>query len=66
MEVEKRGLHQGQEAWISAVNARDLARLLTLMTGDVVFLSPGQVPAGRQDSPAASSAAGSWLGMLIR
>ena len=33
--------------WIDAVNAGDLARLLTLMTGDVVFLNPGQAPFGR-------------------
>lgn len=34
-------------AWINAVNAGDLARLLSLMTDDVVFLNPGQEPIGR-------------------
>jgi uncharacterized protein (TIGR02246 family) len=34
-------------AWIGAVNAGDLDRLLGLMTNDAVFLSPGQAPVGR-------------------
>ena len=33
-------------AWIDAVNAGDLGRLLGLMTDDAVFLSPGREPAG--------------------
>ena len=36
---------------IDAVNAGDLARLLTLMTDDVVFLNPGQQPVGRREFP---------------
>ena len=43
-EREIRGIHS---TWISAVNAGDLLRLLTLMTDDVVFLNPGQAPFGR-------------------
>jgi len=43
-EQEIRQLHT---AWINAVNARDLARLLTLMTADAVFLNPGQPAFGR-------------------
>ena len=31
----------------TAVNARDLVLLLTLMADDVVFLNPGQAPLGR-------------------
>ena len=34
--------------WIDAVNAGDLARLLTLVAEDVVFLTPGQAPVGRE------------------
>jgi uncharacterized protein (TIGR02246 family) len=34
-------------AWIGAVNAGDLDRLLGLMAEDAVFLSPGQAPVGR-------------------
>jgi uncharacterized protein (TIGR02246 family) len=43
--------------WIDAVNAGDLARLLTLMTDDAVFLGPGQAPRGREGFPAAFSGA---------
>lgn len=39
-----RALH---DTWMDAVNAGDLARLLPLMADDVVFLSPGQPPTGR-------------------
>jgi uncharacterized protein (TIGR02246 family) len=49
-----RDLHS---TWIAAVNAGDLARLLTLMTDDVVFLNPGQAPFGREGFTAAFSAA---------
>jgi uncharacterized protein (TIGR02246 family) len=34
-------------AWIEAVNAGDLAALLSLMTDDAVFLNPGQAPFGK-------------------
>ncbi len=34
--------------WIEAVNAGDLTRLLTLVAEDVVFLTPGQAPLGRE------------------
>lgn len=33
--------------WIEAVNARDLDRLLTMITDDLVLLSPGQAPSDR-------------------
>jgi uncharacterized protein (TIGR02246 family) len=44
-EREVRELHS---IWIDAVNAGDLARLLTLMTDDVVFLNPGRAPLDRE------------------
>src|SRR6476646_707941 len=44
-EQEIRTVHS---TWIDAVNAGDLARLLTLVTEDVVFLTPGQAPVGRE------------------
>ena len=44
-EREIRTLHS---IWIDAVNAGDLARLLTLVAEDVVFLTPGQAPFGRE------------------
>ncbi len=43
--------------WIDAVNAGDLARLLTLMADDVVFLNAGRAPFGRDGFPAGFSAA---------
>ena len=44
-EQEIRAVHS---IWIDAVNAGDLARLLTLVAEDVVFLGPGQAPFGRE------------------
>ncbi len=41
-------IHAAHTAWIAAVNAGDLARLLTLVTDDLVLISPGQVPTGRE------------------
>ena len=42
-ERESRTVHS---LWIDAVNAGDLARVLTLVAEDVVFLTPGQAPFG--------------------
>jgi len=44
---DERAIRELNGAWIDAVNAADLPRLLTLMTDDVVFLSPGQAPLAR-------------------
>ena len=44
-EQEIRAVHS---IWIDSVNAGDLARLLTLVAEDVVFLAPGQAPFGRE------------------
>ena len=57
MDIDEQGIRQVHSTWISAVNSGDLARLLTLMTDDVVFLNPGQAPLGRQEFPAGFSAA---------
>jgi uncharacterized protein (TIGR02246 family) len=53
-ELAIRELHA---VWIEAVNAGDLARLLGLMTDDVVFLNPGRAPLTRKEFPAAFSTA---------
>src|SRR5664279_6470174 len=53
-EQEIREVHS---TWISAVNAGDLVRLLTLMVDDAVFLNPGQPPFGRDEFSANFSAA---------
>jgi uncharacterized protein (TIGR02246 family) len=47
MRTDEREIHDVHSMWIDAMNAGDLARLLTLMTSDVVFLNPGQAPFGR-------------------
>jgi len=48
MNPAERAIHEVHKTWIVAVNARDLARLLSLMTDDVVFLTPGQAPFGKE------------------
>lgn len=53
-EQEIRELHS---TWIDAVNAGDLARLLTMMTDDVVLLNPGGDPLGGDGFPAKFSGA---------
>jgi uncharacterized protein (TIGR02246 family) len=40
-------IRQTHATWIAAVNAGDLARLLTLITDDVVLINPGEAPLGR-------------------
>jgi uncharacterized protein (TIGR02246 family) len=47
MEADERQIRAVHSSWIDAVNAADLARLLTLVADDVVFLNPGQAPLGR-------------------
>ena len=47
MGPDERKIREVHSTWISAVNAGDLIRLLTLMADDVVFLNPGQAPFGR-------------------
>jgi len=53
-EHEIRAVHS---AWIVAVNAGDLERLLTLATDDAVFINPGQAPFGRDGFSLGFSAA---------
>lgn len=48
MESEEQQIRTVHSIWIDAVNAGDLARLLTLVADDVVFLAPGQAPFGRE------------------
>ena len=57
MGPDERAIREVHTAWIDAVNAGDLARLLSLMADDVVFLNPGQAPFGRDGFPAGFSAA---------
>ena len=48
MAFDEREIRTVHSIWIDAVNAGDLARLLTLVAEDVVFLTPGQAPFGRE------------------
>jgi len=56
MESDERAFREALKDWIEAVNAGNLARLLTLMTDDVVFLNPGREPFGRDGFPGGFSA----------
>jgi uncharacterized protein (TIGR02246 family) len=49
MGPDEQGVRDVHSAWINAVNGGDLTCLLTLMADDVVFLSPGQAPVGRDE-----------------
>jgi uncharacterized protein (TIGR02246 family) len=57
MGLDERAIRQVHSAWIDAVNAGDLGRLLALMADDCLFLSPGQATIGRDGFSAAFSAA---------
>jgi uncharacterized protein (TIGR02246 family) len=57
MGPDERAIREVHSIWIDAVNAGDLACLLSLMADDVVFLNPGQTPFGRNGfSPGFSAA----------
>ena len=57
MGSDERAIREAHSIWIDAVNVGDLVRLLTLMADDVVFLTPGQAPAGRDGFSASFPAA---------
>ena len=57
MGSDERAIREVHTAWIAAVNAGDLDRLLNLMAADAVFLSPGRASFGRDGFPAGFSAA---------
>ena len=48
MTTDEREIRTVHADWIEAVNAGDLAPLLTLVTEDVLFLTPGQAPFDRE------------------
>ena len=57
MRPDEREIRAVHSIWIDAVNSGDLARLLTLIADDVVFLNPGQAPFGRDGFSSAFTAA---------
>src|ERR1700722_7406945 len=48
MASDEREIRTVHSIWIDAVNAGDLASLLSLVAEDVVFLTPGQPPFDRE------------------
>ena len=57
MRPDEQAIRELHTTWIAAVNAGDLASLLALMADDVVFVTPGQSPIGRNEFPVGFSAA---------
>ncbi|WP_374568585.1 SgcJ/EcaC family oxidoreductase [Ideonella sp.] len=57
MGPDEQAIREVHETWIEAVNAGNLARLLSLMADDVVLLNPGRAPFGRDGFPDGFSAA---------
>lgn len=53
MTVDETDVRAAHATWIAAVNAGELHTLLGLMTDDVVLISPGQTPFGRDGFEAA-------------
>ncbi|MFT7776087.1 YybH family protein [Roseateles sp.] len=51
MASEEQAVRDTHEAWMVAVNAGDLARLMTMMADDVVLLNPGGPPLGKAGFP---------------
>jgi uncharacterized protein (TIGR02246 family) len=51
MGADDHAIRELHTAWIDAVNAGNLPRLLELMTDDVIFLTPGRPPFGRDEFP---------------
>ncbi len=64
--LDDQAIRELHPTWIDAVNVADLARLLSLMADDVVFLSPGQAPVGRDGFSAKFSAAHQQIQVLCR
>ena len=57
MGPDERAIREVHSSWIDAVNAGDLACLLSMMANDVVFLNSGKAPVGRDRfSPGFSAA----------
>ena len=57
MSSDERAVREAHAAWIAAVNAGDVGRLLGLMADDAAFLTPGRPPVGREEFPAGFTAA---------
>ena len=55
MSDDERAIRQVVETWMQASRAGDAATVLSLMTDDVVFMTPGGEPFGREAFEAAAA-----------
>lgn len=55
MTEDERAIRQIVATWMQASQSGDTATVLSLMTGDVVFMVPGQEPFGREAFEAATN-----------
>jgi uncharacterized protein (TIGR02246 family) len=56
MTEDERAIRELVDTWMAASKAVDVATVLDLMTDDVVFMTPGQEPFGKEEFRAASEA----------
>ncbi|MEM5403279.1 MULTISPECIES: SgcJ/EcaC family oxidoreductase [Paraburkholderia] len=56
MTDDERAIREMVQTWMEASRAGDTAKVLSLMTDDVVFTVPGQEPFGKAEFAAASQA----------
>jgi uncharacterized protein (TIGR02246 family) len=56
MTEDERAIRDLVDTWMAASKAGDLATVLDLMADDVVFMTPGQEPFGKEEFRAASKA----------
>lgn len=54
MSEDERKIRELVEAWMAASKAGDISAVLALMTDDVIFMTPGRPPFGKQDYAANS------------
>jgi hypothetical protein len=55
---DKQAIQQVGADWIAAMNAKDIAKLMTMITEDIVFLPPG--------FPSSAFESGSWTRTNVR
>jgi uncharacterized protein (TIGR02246 family) len=56
MSEDERAIRSVIETWMTATEAGDTAKVLSLMADDVVFLVPGQAPFGKEAFAASAQA----------
>lgn len=49
MTDDLRAIRELVDAWIAASNTRDAAALMSMMTDDVIFMTPGRPPFGKAE-----------------